>query len=95
MRGWAGGGAPRLDRDGDGIRLAARLWLPTRLPAPVLLEALPYRMDDLTASYAAEYERLCREGGFAVCRLDIRGTGSSEGIARTSTRTPSSTTSAR
>src|SRR5262245_35915120 len=38
-------------------------------------------MDDLTASYASEYERLCEEGGFAVCRLDIRGTGSSEGIA--------------
>jgi predicted acyl esterase len=65
----------------DGTRLAARLWLPERLPAPVLLEALPYRMDDLTAAYASEYERLCGEGGFAVCRLDIRGTGSSEGLA--------------
>ena len=65
----------------DGTRLAARLFLPDELPAPVVLEALPYRMDDLTASYAGEYERLCEEGGFAVCRLDIRGTGSSEGIA--------------
>ena len=65
----------------DGARLATRLFLPDELPAPVLLEALPYRMDDLTASYAGEYERLCREGGFAVCRLDLRGTGSSEGIA--------------
>jgi uncharacterized protein len=65
----------------DGIRLAARLWIPDAAPAPVLLEALPYRMDDLTSSYASEYERLCLEGGFAVCRLDIRGTGSSEGIA--------------
>jgi hypothetical protein len=65
----------------DGTRLAARLFLPDELPAPVLLEALPYRMDDLTASYASEYERLCEEGGFAVCRLDLRGTGSSEGIA--------------
>jgi putative CocE/NonD family hydrolase len=65
----------------DRTRLAARLWLPLRTPAPVLLEALPYRMDDLTASYASEYERLCTEGGFAVCRLDIRGTGSSEGVA--------------
>ena len=65
----------------DGTRLAARLWLPDGRPAPVLLEALPYRMDDLTASYASEYERLCREGGFAVCRLDLRGTGSSAGIA--------------
>jgi predicted acyl esterase len=46
-----------------------------------VLEANPYRMDDLTASYAGEYERLCREGGLAVARLDVRGTGSSEGIA--------------
>jgi predicted acyl esterase len=38
-------------------------------------------MDDLTASYASEYERLCAEGGFAVCRLDLRGTGSSTGVA--------------
>jgi uncharacterized protein len=65
----------------DGTRLAARLFLPDALPAPVVLEALPYRMDDLTSSYASEYERLCEEGGFAVCRLDIRGTGSSQGIA--------------
>lgn len=65
----------------DGTRLAARLWLPDTLPAPVVLEALPYRMDDLTASYGSEYERLCEEGGLAVCRLDIRGTGSSQGIA--------------
>ena len=65
----------------DGVRLAVRLWLPELLPAAVVVEALPYRMDDLTSSYASEYERLCAEGGFAVCRLDLRGTGSSEGIA--------------
>ena len=65
----------------DGTRLAARLFLPDELPAPAIVDALPYRMDDLTASYASEYERLCEEGGFAVCRLDLRGTGSSEGIA--------------
>lgn len=65
----------------DGVRLAARLWLPEGCPAPVVLEALPYRMDDLTSSYVNEYERLCREGGLAVCRVDLRGTGSSEGLA--------------
>ena len=65
----------------DSTRLAARLFLPDELPAPVIVEALPYRMDDFTSSYASEYERLCEEGGFAVCRLDIRGTGSSQGIA--------------
>ena len=65
----------------DGIRLAARLWIPDVTPAPVLLEALPYRMDDLTSSYVVRVRAALREGGFAVCRLDIRGTGSSEGIA--------------
>ena len=65
----------------DGVRLAARLFLPDELPAPAIVDALPYRMDDLTASYAGEYQRLCEEGGFAVCRIDLRGTGSSEGIA--------------
>jgi predicted acyl esterase len=65
----------------DGTRLAVRLWLPESLPAPALLEALPYRMDDLTASYSSEYERLCVEGGLAVARVDLRGTGSSEGLA--------------
>ena len=54
----------------DGTRLAVRLWLPDERPAAVILEALPYRMDDLTASYSSEYERLCKEGTFAVCRLD-------------------------
>jgi uncharacterized protein len=65
----------------DGTRLAVRLWLPEERPAAALLEALPYRMDDVTSSYSSEYERLCLEGGLAVARLDLRGTGSSEGIA--------------
>lgn len=65
----------------DGMRLAARLFLPEALPAPVVVDALPYRMDDLTSSYDEEYRRICEEGGFAVCRIDLRGTGSSEGIA--------------
>lgn len=69
-------------RMSDGVRLAARLWLPETRPTGVVLEALPYRMDDLTASYTGEYERLADEGGLAVCRLDLRGTGSSEGIAK-------------
>ncbi|HEY4608323.1 MAG TPA: CocE/NonD family hydrolase, partial [Ilumatobacteraceae bacterium] len=67
----------------DGTRLAADLYLPaTGAPAPVLLEALPYRKDNLTGeSHTEEYLRLRAEGGFAVCRLDLRGTGSSEGRA--------------
>ena len=65
----------------DGVRLAARLWLPDVRPAAIVLEALPYRMDDLTSSYAGEYERLCKEGSLAVARVDLRGTGSSGGLA--------------
>ena len=66
----------------DGTRLAVSLVLPEGDgPWPVLLEALPYRKDDLTSSYFGEYRRLADEGGFAVARLDVRGTGSSEGIA--------------
>src|SRR5688572_5957128 len=46
----------------DGVRLAATLYLPDgEGPWPVLLEALPYRKDDLTASYREEYHRLADE----------------------------------
>ena len=66
----------------DGVALAATLYLPdTDTPQPCLLEALPYRKDDLTSSYASSYERLRDRHGYAVCRLDLRGTGSSGGDA--------------
>jgi predicted acyl esterase len=65
----------------DGVRLAASLFVPDGDgPWPAVLEALPYRKDDDTASYRPEYERLAA-AGYVVCRLDLRGTGSSEGIA--------------
>jgi predicted acyl esterase len=75
----------------DGTRLAARLFLPVELPAPVILEALPYRMDDLTSSTQQTSD--CAKGG-AVCRLDIRN-GESGGIGSTSTTRRSTRTSAR
>jgi hypothetical protein len=64
----------------DGLRLAATLYLPVAEgPWPVVMEARPYRKDD--TSYSAPiYRRLRDEGGYAVCRIDVRGTGSSEGI---------------
>ncbi|MFL6221328.1 MAG: CocE/NonD family hydrolase [Actinomycetes bacterium] len=69
----------------DGVRLAVSLFLPEGAEegraAPVVLEALPYRKDDASASYRPEYERLCGEYGYAVARVDLRGTGSSEGVA--------------
>jgi uncharacterized protein len=67
----------------DGVELAASLYLPPESagPQPCLLEALPYRKDDLTSGYSDEYVRLCDKYGYAVCRLDLRGTGSSGGDA--------------
>lgn len=68
----------------DGVHLAATLYLPDRSvhagPLPAVMEALPYRKDDVTESYRPTYHRYA-EAGFAVLRLDLRGTGSSAGIA--------------
>jgi len=65
----------------DGVRLAATLFVPDGDgPWPAILEALPYRKDDITESYRPEYVRLSGEG-YVVCRVDVRGTGSSEGVA--------------
>ena len=65
----------------DGARLAVTLYLPEGGPQPCILEALPYRKDDLTSSYRPEYTRLRDEFDYAVARLDVRGTGSSSGRA--------------
>ena len=48
----------------DGERLAATLYLPDgEGPFAALLEALPYRKDDVTESYRSTYER------YAACLL--------------------------
>lgn len=69
----------------DGGFLATSLYLPAAAGrgerVPVLLEALPYRKDDLTSSYRPEYVRFRDEHGYAVARVDLRGTGSSPGVA--------------
>jgi predicted acyl esterase len=67
----------------DGSWLAATLYLPDESsgPQPCLVEALPYRKDDLTSSYADGYRSLCEKYGYAVARIDVRGTGSSPGDA--------------
>lgn len=67
----------------DGVSLAATLYLPDQQlgPQPCILEALPYRKDDLTSAARDEYVRLRDDHGYAVCRLDLRGTGSSGGDA--------------
>ncbi len=66
----------------DGTRLAASLYRPSVPPPwPVVLEARPYRKDDCTLADADWYGRFAAEGGLAAVRLDVRGTGSSEGLA--------------
>src|SRR5271169_1399473 len=66
----------------DGVRLAATLFIPK--PAnpnekfPPLLEYLPYRKDDFTAYGDARHEWFAQRG-FVGARVDIRGTGRSEG----------------
>jgi predicted acyl esterase len=67
----------------DGVELAATLYLPDPAlgPQPCIIEALPYRKDDLTSGYAPEYIRLRDQHAYAVCRIDLRGTGSSGGDA--------------
>jgi uncharacterized protein len=70
----------------DGVELSATLFFPdggrteAEGPWPALMEALPYRKDDLTASYRPSYAELAGNG-YVVCWLDVRGTGSSGGIA--------------
>ena len=66
----------------DGVRLAADLYLPTGGEAgaryPVLLEYLPYRKTEARGRNWPLYSYFV-ERGYAVARVDIRGTGNSEG----------------
>ncbi len=65
----------------DGVRLSAKLWLPrTADPVPVLLEYLPYRKDDFTYERDSAQHAYFAGHGYATARVDIRGTGDSEGI---------------
>ena len=65
----------------DGVRLAATLFIPKAEPVekfPPLLEYLPYRKDDFTA-YADARHSWFAQHGYVSARVDIRGTGRSEG----------------
>lgn len=67
----------------DGTRLHARIWRPRdsdRHPVPGLLEYLPYRLDDWTAPRDNERHPYYAGHGYASVRVDIRGTGSSDGL---------------
>jgi putative CocE/NonD family hydrolase len=65
----------------DGVRLAMQLWLPDQAaPAPVVLEAIPYRKRDSTRPYSRYWGRELARCGIAYARLDARGSGDSEGL---------------
>ena len=66
----------------DGIQLAADLYMPAGIPAgehlPVLLEYTPYRKNDSRGSKYRMYTYFIKRG-YVVARVDIRGTGNSQG----------------
>ena len=67
----------------DGTRLAARIWLPADaegLPVPAILEYLPYRKRDGTAERDQLMHPYFAAHGYAAVRVDIRGTGESDGV---------------
>jgi uncharacterized protein len=66
----------------DGTRLAARIWLPDDAeqdPVPAILEYLPYRKTDGTAVRDARRQPYIAGFGYAAVRVDMRGTGESDG----------------
>ena len=69
---------------GDGIDLAATLYVPdvpSSGPFPAVLESIPYRKDDWTLTRDWPLHGAFAAAGYVSCRLDVRGTGSSRGIA--------------
>jgi len=67
----------------DGTKLAARIWLPVdaeKNPVPAILEYLPYRKRDGTAPRDALTHPWFAARGYAGVRVDIRGTGESDGV---------------
>ena len=67
----------------DGTQLAARLWLPDdaeQNPVPAILEYLPYRKRDGTYERDALTHPYLAGHGYAGVRVDIRGSGESDGL---------------
>ncbi len=69
----------------DGVKLCGRLWLPAdaaRRPAPVVLEYIPYRTRDAYGAADDYWGDVLASHGIAFVRIDIRGSGDSEGLLR-------------
>ena len=71
----------------DGVRLAVNLYMPDDPLAsahpgekfPAILEYLPYRKDDWTLARDWDLHSYFVRRGYVTARVDIRGTGASEG----------------
>ncbi len=67
----------------DGVRLAVNLYMPDGAKPedkfPAILEYLPYRKDDWTLSRDWDLHLYWVRRGYVTARVDIRGTGASEG----------------
>ncbi len=66
----------------DEVRLSARLWLPKSahdVPVGAVLEYIPYRKADMVRARDARNHPFLAENGFAALRVDMRGSGDSEG----------------
>jgi putative CocE/NonD family hydrolase len=69
----------------DGNRLSAKLWIPDsaeKKPVPAILEYIPYRKRDFKAVRDAQTYDYFAKNGYAGVRVDLRGSGESEGILR-------------
>jgi len=67
----------------DGTKLAARAWMPETAddtPVPAILEYIPYRKNDKTLERDHARAPWLAAQGYAYVRLDIRGSGESEGL---------------
>jgi putative CocE/NonD family hydrolase len=67
----------------DGCRLAARLWLPRDAAprsVPAILEYLPYRRRDRHRGDDAVTHPYFAARGYAALRVDMRGSGDSDGV---------------
>ena len=67
----------------DGVHLAARIWRPEDAeiqPVPGILEYIPYRKRDSTAYRDSIMHPYFAGHGYACVRVDLRGSGDSEGV---------------
>jgi len=69
----------------DGCRLSAKIWIPDNAekePVPAIFEYIPYRKRDFKAIRDAQIYTYFANHGYAGVRVDLRGSGDSEGLLR-------------